>query len=117
MEINRKGITRTVILTKRYAIKIPSLRGGSGGYRNRLWSMSSGILSNISEREWSGISGFNPVLYSFKGFINIYRRCERVYETDNIDYSMISEYDPGDHKIDNVGRLNGVLVLVDYDMT
>jgi hypothetical protein len=82
IKIIRCGITRDVILTRRYAIKIPTPRHG-------LWSLARGILANQSEAEWHNcgdVFGENsatfannvaPVLRSFLGgLLNVYPRCE-----------------------------------------
>lgn len=120
MRIIRTGISRTVILTRRYAIKVPSLRGGCGsGPRGRLWSFAHGILANLSEREWSDTPDVCPVLWCLLGLVNIYPRCEPLPEPcGEIDYDAIGIVGPaGDKKPDNLGLLDGRIVWIDYDMS
>lgn len=128
----RRGITRTVILTPRYAIKMPSLRSYHNGLAGLWWSISRGVLANIGEAEWwhnavpEQRQYLCPVLHSWLGgIINIYPRCapyEVDYETQERmfqrDWLPIPELDPqpGDTKADNYGWLNGRLVVLDYDM-
>lgn len=117
MRVNRRGITRTVLLTKRHAIKFPSLRGGSRGPRAFLWSLTSGIQANLSEWEWSGMPGTCPVKFSAWGLVNVYPRCEPVADGTEVDYDSIGFNYATDRKPDNVGYLDGRLVWVDYDMS
>lgn len=126
MKVIRTGITRTVILTRKYAIKIPSLRGGSRGAW--LWSFCRGVLANQSEVEWSCVPGVNPVLKSYWGVVNVYKRLEVLTDIDmkNLDIRMIApEYVHVDPKADNIGWLHGGVgyergkfpVWIDYDMS
>ncbi len=114
-----RGITRTVFLTRRWAIKVPSLRTHERGLSGLLWSLCRGILANLSEAEWSGFSDrLCPVLKSFAGVVNIYPRCEPLdYDPSEKTYNMLSFGSPMDRKRQNVGRMsNGKLVWLDYDM-
>lgn len=120
VRINRRGITRTVIITTRYAIKVPSLRGGSlGGARGRLGGFARGLLANQSEYQWHDFEPWAgkvaPVLRSWLGgFVQVYPRCEPVA----VDALLpLLDPDPGDHKLENFGVLNGRVVRVDYEMT
>lgn len=123
----RHGITRTVFLTRRYAIKVPSLRGhAEGGLRGRLAGLAHGILANQSERQWHDFEGWAgraaPVLRSWLGgLVQVYPRCEPlphiiddVYVGD--EPLPVLEPDPGDDKVDNYGVLAGRIVRLDYDM-
>lgn len=119
MQLIRRGITRTVILTKHYAIKVPSLRGM--GMRmpptDRIWSFCRGVLANQSEIEWSEVEGVNPVLWSLIGIVNVSRRAEMPPDDAEIDYEAICpDFVPiGDRKPDNVGYVDGKLVWIDFD--
>lgn len=130
--IIRRGITRTVVLTRRYAIKLPSLRRYGSGLAGLLWSVSRGILANQSEAEWwhnampDQKPMLCPVLHSWiGGIVNIYPRCEP-YTVDEVtelamftrEYRPLPDLDPqpGDVKPDNYGWLDGRLVVLDYDM-
>jgi hypothetical protein len=129
----RSGITRTVILTHRYAIKVPSLRRHGDGFAGLLWSISRGILANQSETQWWRNSPAEnrgtlcPVLHSWLGgIINIYPRCalyrctpEQELMMFAREWSPIIEAEfpaPGDNKPDNFGWHDGRLVRIDYDM-
>lgn len=124
--IIRSGVTRTVLLAGRWAVKVPSLRGGTGGYRGWLtglmWSITRGIQANISEAEWwrnSHDPGLCPVRLSLTGLVNVYPRCAPVTEEPPGGYDgILAEWLPaGDKKPDNLGLLDGRLVWVDYDMS
>lgn len=129
MIVNRRGITRTVIITRRYAIKIPSFRTYGDGFAGMLWSVCRGILANQSEAMWWKHSPPDtplcPVLRSWLGcLINVYPRCrpfevsaERELEMHNREWFPV-EMDPqaSDNKPENYGWLNGRVVLLDYDM-
>jgi hypothetical protein len=123
----KRGITRTVLLTRRYAIKVPSLRGHcEGGIRGRLAGLACGILANQSESQWSSFEGWRggvaPVLQSWLGgMVQVYPRCDPL--PDVVQGSYVGavplprlDPDPGDHKADNYGLLAGRIVRIDYDM-
>lgn len=123
----RFGVTRTVILTRRYAVKVPSVRGGTlGGTRGRLQSLAWGVLANQSEYQWHDYDPWTgkvaPVLHSWLfGLVQIYPRCRPLAVNDKHEYVgdtplPVLDPDPGDHKADNYGWLNGRIVRTDYDM-
>jgi hypothetical protein len=104
MEI-RRGASRTVLLTRRYAIKLPSLRS----YRATLW----GLLSNLAERERAGGPGLCPILWSLPGgLVVVMPRCERA----PVDLIPSTEHrgDPDGAKADSWGVYQGQIVRVDY---
>jgi hypothetical protein len=113
----RRGITRTVVLTGRYAVKLPSLRSHGQGLAGVLWSLARGLSANLSEREWSGTPGLCPVRWSAAGLVNVYPRCEPVvHELAEEEYAAITgSPGPMDKKPQNVGVLDGQLVWLDYD--
>ncbi|GAA4439343.1 hypothetical protein [Phytohabitans houttuyneae] len=119
----RHGITRTVILTRRYAIKVPSLRGGStGGVRGRLQAFAWGVLANQAEYQWHEYEPWAgkvaPVLRSWLwGLVQVYPRCVALTEREwgTLQFPRLDP-DPGDHKPDNYGWLGGRIVRIDYDM-
>lgn len=117
----RRGITRTVLLTRRYAIKVPSWRGHcEGGTRGKLAGFARGILANQSESQWCDFhdwgGGVAPVLRSWLGgIVQVYPRCELLPD-DFIGPLPALDPDPGDIKADNFGLLNGRMVRIDYDM-
>lgn len=113
-----RGITRTVLLVGKWAIKVPSLRAHEAGLTGLLWSISRGILANQSELEWSGQPGLCPVRFSFSGVVNIYPRCQPVeHEPTEAEYDAIAPFSgPSDRKPHNIGLLDGAMVWLDYDM-
>lgn len=128
----RRGITRTVILTRRYAIKFPSLRPYGDGLTGLLWSVCRGILANQAEAQWWNVAlpemrqYLCPVRRSWLGgVVNVYPRCKPFEVSDVLQEAMferrwlpLPELDPqpGDTKADNYGWLDGRLVVIDYDM-
>lgn len=127
----RRGITRTVLLTKRYAVKFPSLRPYGDGFAGLLWSLCRGILANQSEAQWWKHSppeqkqAMCPVLASWAGgLVNVYPRCEPFVVTEELELAMHQrtyfpvhmDPAPGDNKPDNDGVLHGRVVFLDYDM-
>jgi hypothetical protein len=129
MTVVRRGITRTVVLTKRRAYKMPSLRRYGDGLAGLLWSISRGILANQSEATWwrnSADPSLCPVLHSWLGgIINVYPRCEPFVATAEQAAAMQAREwvpveskwpAPGDDKPDNFGVLGGRVVRIDYDM-
>lgn len=114
----RRGITRTVLLTRSWAIKIPSLRSHDNGLRGLLWSITRGISANLSELDWSGSPGTCPVRWTLAGLINVYPRCRPVeHDLTDEDYSSTGFLGPTDRKPTNLGRLGDKLVWIDYDQS
>lgn len=119
MKIVRCGISRTVILTRRHAIKFPTLRGGTtSDFRGRLAGIAHGVLANQSEYHWTTYEPWAgkiaPVQRSWLGgLIQIYPRCEPLADDDRGPLPKLDPC-PGDIKPDNYGRLNGRVVRVDY---
>jgi hypothetical protein len=116
--INFDGITRTVILTKRYAIKFPAIRNG--------WRMFLyGLLSNTDEQRFTCLADqfkLCPTIFSLPGgWMNVQPRCQPL--TDD-EWSTIAHlWEPGvsdwcgmscDFKRDNFGTLDGEIILLDY---
>jgi hypothetical protein len=122
ISINRRGVTRTVILTRRWAIKVPTIRGlGSPELKGmRIASFCRGVLANRTELEWSSVRGVNPVVWSYRGLVNVYRRADPVPEgsfQEDKDYEGLTEdFVPiGDRKPENIGIIDGRIVWIDYD--
>jgi hypothetical protein len=124
VKVIRTGVSRTVWLVGRWAVKVPSLRGGStGGW---LHSFCQGVLANQSERTWSGFESWQgkvaPVLHCWLGgIVNVYPRCQPVphddyWARDQPDLDPELGIDPGDRKACNYGLLDGQVVRVDYVM-
>lgn len=120
----RRGVTRTVFLISRYAVKVPSLRGmGPHGatLRGRLASLVRGIQANQSENVWSSFEPWQgrvaPVLRSWVGgIVQVYRRCQPLPRDYQGPLPQLRPC-PGDLKAANFGLLDGQVVRVDYDMT
>lgn len=116
VEVIRHGITRTVILIGRYAIKVPSLR-----YRGRFFLQ--GCLANVSERDtyrgWNGRRHYKPlcpVLWcSWGGLLLVMARAEPIPDETwaAAEKAWFTHLDP-DWKRDNLGIYLGRLVLIDY---
>ena len=109
MKLINEGITRHVILTKKYAIKFPRLNYG-------WYKFISGILCNLSESAtWKAChyEKLCPILWSWGGFIIIMPKVEMNCSVDEIKSEIeIHEYD--DFHEGNYGRLNGKIVQIDY---
>lgn len=114
----RRGCSRTVFLVRTWAIKVPSLAYGFskfllGWYSNRTeadrWGWSEYAIGNV----------FCPVLGCYLGgLVLVMRRAERVTIAE-FDALSAVELGPlraatSDLHEENVGRLDGRLVLVDY---
>ena len=108
MIVNKTGITRLVILTERYAIKIPRMNYG--------WmKFIEGIYSNLSEYQcWRACESHYlcPVLFSFAGFFNIMPRL-KICETEE-EIKSIRKVRYEDRKPSNYGYHKGKIVCVDY---
>lgn len=130
MRIVRTGVTRTVVLVGRFAVKVPSLRGIGTyrGLRKRLASFASGYSSNLNEAVWSEYEPWQgkvaPVLRSWLwGVVQVYPRCDPM-PPDGWSYDGGWTYSgtdlpemgrsPGDFKPDNLGLLDGRVVWLDY---
>lgn len=127
-----KGITRTVLLTSRWAIKVPCLRPYGHGLRGRLWGFCRGVLANQSEANWWRNSAPDqkqflcPVRRSLLGgIVNVYPRCEPYRVSDSTALAMFHRLDfpipdlvpqLSDNKPENYGWFNGRPVVLDYDM-
>lgn len=109
----RYGTTRIVLLTPRWAIKLPLVSSRGHGW---LWSLAHGVIANLSELRLSHEPGVCPVVWSLHGLIQVYPRCRPVsLDTGPIAFDMLaSERVPVDPRPHNVGVLNGRVVWLDY---
>lgn len=104
-----KGITRTVILTKHYAVKLPSFRS---------WKFFlMGLLANMHEAFWWRETVHDPRLCPVYfclpgGWFLVMPRVEVCWDQD-IDYSKYEGL-PLDPKPTNFGVYQGRTVLIDY---
>jgi len=131
----RKGVTKFVLVFKKFVIKFPNLFNG-------LECFYSGLSSNIEEKKWIEYSreydNYIPYIYfiSFLGFFSIQENCEEItkdtfkrlnifedeWTCDNkeIKYKKYSHsyhnFDDIDYKKENFGYSNKKqkIVLVDW---
>jgi len=115
MEINRKGCTRIVILTRKYAFKIPNI----GDYKMFLY----GLIANMQEATFakSGWSELCPILLSLPlGILTVMRRAremtvEEFMQFDAEAFTVKPDYIvPVELKADSFGWLDGKIVAIDY---
>lgn len=111
MHINRTGITRIVILTNRYAIKIPRIRHG--------WRFFlAGILANVQE---DSTYKFHPrkdllcpvIWCSWGGWVLVMQRTLPCMSKPNYS-EWIENGLGGDDKPENYGVLGSKIVKIDY---
>lgn len=113
--LNRKGVTRNVILIGRYVIKIPTFTQ---------WNLFlHGLLGNMNEKIWwknSGDLRLCPVLWSCPGgFLNIMARAREVTVNEYLGMSkkyMKNYFDtiPVEIKPSSFGWIDRRLVAIDY---
>lgn len=101
-----RGITRNVILTRRYAVKIPTFRS---------WKLFlHGLLANMQEREWWSTKDGRlcPVLWSIPGGWCVVMPRVQICDSE-VNYEAFDGL-PVDPKPCNFGYFRGRIVLVDY---
>src|ERR1051326_2954660 len=119
------GVTRTVVLTRRFAIKVPTL---VYGWRMFLY----GLLANMQECAWSGADErLCPVRFALPGgLLIIMPRCEALTDEEFIanvipKWGQVADEETGmplpysvnlpvEVKSCSFGRLKGKIVAVDY---
>jgi hypothetical protein len=115
------GISRTVFLVGKYAIKVPCGRYGWKGWLK-------GLLANLKERELIkyGFPQFCPILWSDPlGLVVIMPRCRILTEEEAMDtmqyhdffrstFPVFNHWIPTENKADSFGYLGDKLVAVDY---
>lgn len=119
------GVTRTVILTKRWAIKVPCL---VYGWKYFLY----GFLANMQEHDWSGFDErLCPIRYAAPGGLFVVMpRCQMLTDQEFLDlvhdgWARIVDEETGTElpysrelpvelKTCSFGKLNGRIVAVDY---
>ncbi len=124
--ISRQGITRTVLLTSRWAVKLPSLRTHGNGLVGLLQSFCRGVLANQSEIDWHGYKEARGALcpirwHGLGGVVVVMPRCHPILVTadgEPVDpLPQLHPRSPGDNKPENYGVLRGRIVRIDYDMS
>lgn len=117
----KEGVTRTVVLTRRWAFKFPSV---ANGWKYFLY----GFFANMQEREWSGFDGrLCPIRVALPGgLLVVMPRCLPVTDAQFSalvpeDWPEISFQEKGDSgslpvemKSNSFGWLNGRIVAIDY---
>lgn len=121
MKLDLTGCSRTVLLTKRYAFKFPSLYNSLGrfGWREFL----QGLLANMQEitfarTQWKELC---PVLFYIPGgFLVVMPRVQILTDEEFLAINLNEFLDTGDYyvpaerKANSFGWLNGEIVAVDY---
>lgn len=116
----KRGVTRTVVLVNKYAIKFPTLQS----YKLFL----NGLLANLQEKEFNGSHpDLAPIIFSLPfGFCNIMVRADelnvkdlsesefRDFLLDKYKNDPLKEFMLSDAKSTNWGTLKGKLVKIDY---
>jgi len=115
----KTGITRYVILTKKYAIKFPN-----PSYSMKYWL--KGWIANIMEKDiWEAFNSEGidnqeikylicPVLKQYLwGFISVMPKCEPITIDEFPEESKLTGV-CGDYKLDNYGKYKGRIVCFDY---
>jgi hypothetical protein len=117
----KRGITRSVLLIGNYAIKVPRLKKDPNSPIPFWRRVIQGLQSNIAERDQRGNPAVAPLVCSvLGGLLQVYVRC-KPYTGVAVrleDMAKLTrEYGkPIDAKKDNLGYLNGRIVLLDYDI-
>lgn len=115
IEINRQGCTRIVLLTKRYAFKIPNVVE----YRLMLY----GLLANLQERQFSRARWpeLCPVLFALPLGLLVVMPRVRIFTREEylaFDLDTFREKEnykvPVEGKMDSFGWYQGCPVAVDY---
>lgn len=111
--INRRGFNRTVVLTRRYALKFPTLRS----WRDFLF----GLLNNQTEARVgrSGKPGVCPVLWSIPGgWLVVMPRLAILSPEEFVAFdakAFVERHGLSvEPKPDSFGRYRGQVVAVDY---
>lgn len=115
----RIGTTRVVVLISRFAVKFPKIDLRHRKYGRRIFL--KGLLANLEEKFWykayCNSDKVTKVYFtSLFGFVQVSQRAEPLtkeeYDCENME-SLFKGY-PLDNKIENFGKINGKIVLVDY---
>ena len=110
-QIVRSGVTRTVLLLGRWAVKLPCLHFG---WRNFL----QGLLANIQEREF-GAAGWPelcPIVFSVPGGWLLVMPRARPMTAEEFGMLKLDAFTrvPVEAKPNSFGWLDGRIVAIDY---
>lgn len=118
----KRGTFRIVLLTKKYAIKIPLLETDS--FKGRLYGFIHGWQQNLCELAYykNDTSGMLcPIKFSFFGLINIMPRCDTfIASKRNFHYIynafklQCDNWFLVENKVSSFGILNNQFVAIDY---
>jgi len=122
MRLITHGITRLVILTDKYAIKIPKPRVWNHFLRGLLASMEERLIweiacidDKVNNHLWDCKEHLCPVVWcSWGGWILVMKRAEELDPDEHWEKIQVLEKLCGDHKRDNYGKIDGKLVMFDY---
>jgi hypothetical protein len=122
VRIDRTGCTRIVIVTRRYAVKVPNFLGpGPRGWRWR--SFLLGLLANLQESRFAatGWPELCPIVFRLPlGFLNVMPRVEILSDEEFLAFDAVAFCDktdyvvPAEHKSNSFGKWNGRIVAIDY---
>lgn len=113
------GITRFVILTDNYAIKVPKI----GNWKNFLLGFVANMEESVVWRcacvPYGGLSHVKqhlcPVVWCDRfGFVCVMKRAEPLNGVDPRQAYLKLEPHFNDHKDDNYGIIAGSVVMIDY---
>lgn len=120
MQINRRGVSRIVIVSRKFAFKLPNFVG----YRGSRWRLFlTGLLANMQEVEFSrvGWPELCPVVFRLPlGILSVMPRAEVLTDDEFLAFDVkafcyTDNYVvPAEHKADSFGRLDGRIVAIDY---
>ena len=111
MRLNRRGCNRWVVLTRRWAIKVP---------RPTSWrSLLFGLINNMNEAAWSRGPGRCPVALAVPGGFAIVMPRLRILDEAEFATLDVAAFNDAhglraEAKPDSFGWLGGEVVAVDY---
>lgn len=128
MRLLTAGATRRVLLTKRWAFKIPLAHPhcSTSPWKTFAKRLFRGCLANINEQEFTVLQRvapelditFCPVVFHLPfGLLNVMPRCEPLTRDEYFSiYEDLEKYLPDvvELKLDSFGKLKGRIVVVDY---
>ncbi len=116
MIINREGCTRIVLLTSKWAIKIPNFLDG--------WKLFlTGLLCNMQERQFGQMKWpeLCPVVFSLPGgWLVVMTKVREITDEEFLEFDSREWADrpdyvvPCEHKTNGFGWLDGRVVCIDY---
>lgn len=123
MKLDRTGVTRFVLLTRRWAIKVPRVYLPrpelDRGLLRPVDDFVRGWLANRSEWVQRRRRDVNPPVHTLAFFVSVYRRADalvhpRFAEAWEEDHAEIG-YSYEERKASSWGRVGDRWLLIDYD--